>query len=228
MFFDFIKEILFPLFCVECGDEGTFLCSPCFGSIHLSGIFACPVCHVHNGTGNVCGTCVDGTHLRSVISAGDFSLPIMGKLVHALKYEFIEDAYTYIEQMINAFVEQEASRFAICEAIVAIPLHKRRFVERGFNQSDMVACTLSKALQKPVLPLLQRKNYTAKQALLSKFERAKNVQDAFEINRKTQIPDVILLVDDVYTTGSTMNSAARVLTAHTPYVEVRGFTFGRG
>ncbi len=99
------------------------------------------------------------------------------------------------------------------EAIIPVPLHPARLRERGFNQALLLAKTLGKAHNKPVLPrALRRIRNTIPQVQLDHSEREKNVRGAFAVRNRQEIMDKnLLLVDDVFTTGATVNECARVL-----------------
>lgn len=97
--------------------------------------------------------------------------------------------------------------------LVPVPLHPRRLRERRFNQSAELARTLSKLTGLPCQDLLRRTRYTTAQAALSRKERLKNLAGAFlPVARKgATIPSHILLIDDVFTTGSTAHECATAL-----------------
>jgi len=96
--------------------------------------------------------------------------------------------------------------------IVPIPLHWTRFAKRGFNQAEQMAKEISKQTGKPVLQILKRTKKTKFQATLSKLGRAENLKEAFVLQEKKIVPGcTFLLVDDLYTTGATLKSAARCL-----------------
>jgi len=107
------------------------------------------------------------------------------------------------------------------DAIVPVPLHRARERERGYNQSSMLALGVSSVLSIPVYETyLRRTHYTVSQTLLSASERRTNVQNAFaavpssarsSVRSSVRCPAHVLLVDDVFTTGSTLNACASAL-----------------
>lgn len=101
------------------------------------------------------------------------------------------------------------------DCIVPVPLHKGKLRRRGFNQAELLAAELSNQIGIPIILLLTKKKKTKDQKTLSKEQRKRNLFHAFVINTKSNlsgmIPRSVLLVDDVYTTGSTMNACATVL-----------------
>jgi ComF family protein len=105
-------------------------------------------------------------------------------------------------------------RYTSIDYIVPIPLHWTRFIQRGYNQAEESAHTISSHARKPVVSLLKRVKWTRYQSSLTGAERKHNVADAFMLNVKQ--PEIyynkhLLLVDDLMTTGVTLNQAAREL-----------------
>ncbi|MBI4526449.1 MAG: ComF family protein [Deltaproteobacteria bacterium] len=99
------------------------------------------------------------------------------------------------------------------DAIIPVPLHRKRLRWRGFNQAVVLAREVSRAWNVPVDPfVLSRTRETPPQTQLTEEERRKNVRGAFVLNRKKSVKrKVLLLVDDVYTSGATARECSRVL-----------------
>ena len=106
------------------------------------------------------------------------------------------------------------------DCVIPIPLHWSRYAKRGFNQVDLLAEELSKELNVPVLNILERVKKTEFQSRLSSDEKKKNLQGAFRFSKKFNIKllenKTVLLVDDLLTTGSTLKSAASLLSLAKP------------
>ncbi len=134
----------------------------------------------------------------------------MKEILHALKYE---RRRTIAPRLGTLMRERGEALLRDADLAVPVPLHPRREYERGFNQAE----DLSNHLGLPVARLLRRVRYTPSQIDLPKEERRANVRDAFEINADPRslisVPCVVVLVDDVSTTGSTLEACARVLKA---------------
>jgi len=115
------------------------------------------------------------------------------------------------------------------DMIIPVPLHKKRYAERGFNQATLLARELKKVIQVPVkTKRLARAKNTPHQARLNREGRLKNVENAFRILSPEKIQGKqILLVDDVYTTGATMQTCAEVL-LEAGAKDVYGWTLARG
>ncbi|MEK7564634.1 MAG: ComF family protein [Patescibacteria group bacterium] len=134
------------------------------------------------------------------------------KLIHNLKYDFVKEiADTF-------YVALESERFnfrkLIFDFIIPVPLHKRRFKERGFNQSELISKKISEITEKPIFEnIIKRKVYRRPQMEVKNREsRIKNTQNIFEcVKHPTLDNKTILLIDDVATTGATLKECARTL-----------------
>jgi len=150
---------------------------------------------------------------------------LIGKIVRGFKYNYVEELSIVIEKLVSEFVEKHLDYFLNTDYIVPVPLHKKREAERGFNQSELIAQVVSKISRKPIFNLLTRCHNTRHQARLNREERLVNVKDAFVAPQK--VSGKILLVDDVYTTGSTMRECTCVL-LKAGADRVCGFSLARG
>jgi ComF family protein len=108
-------------------------------------------------------------------------------------------------------------------------LHKKQYVKRQYNQAEVLAGNLSKATGIPVAPqALSRARETRAQYTLNKQERVKNIKNAFQVKDGTRLPGAkILVIDDICTTGSTINECARVL-KQAGAMEVYGLVLAHG
>jgi len=135
------------------------------------------------------------------------------KLIHFLKYK----EYRSIGHRIGELVAEKIGekRFNSAKIVaIPIPLHPIKYRERGYNQARLIARGLSQVTGIPNRPnLLKRVKNTKSQTKLSKKERKNNMADAFQASRFDSNSKEIILIDDVYTTGATMDSAAKALKA---------------
>ena len=188
----------------------------------------------HPLDGAVCDTCwacvrtTPGLHERfasdhavdCAAAIGDYEGSLRD-IIHALKYE----GRRSIAPPLGALMRTAgADLLRGADVVVPVPLHPRRERSRGFNQAD----DLARALGLPVRPLLRRIRYTTSQIELPKDERQRNVHDAFALSDKPEglSPQVVVLVDDVSTTGATLEACASVLKAAGAQ-EVRALTAAR-
>lgn len=114
------------------------------------------------------------------------------------------------------------------DLVTAVPLYKRREQERGFNQSVLIARSTATFLNRPYRNLLARTKDTTSQTTISRRERRENIHGAFQCAGLIPAGATLLLIDDVYSTGSTMKEAASVLKQHgvTVYGAVIAYNFG--
>jgi ComF family protein len=203
--FNLIKETLFPIFCMECGREGEWWCDECLSKQdNCSGEFDASASVLH------------GAFAFAPYSE---QRPI-GKLIRAFKYNFASDIENVLEKIIvsNNKFENFAERIFVENClIVPVPLHSRRERERGYNQAGVIARIIAKNYGQNKSAVeekcLSRVRYTIQQAKLNKKEREQNVCDAFVWKGDAKCPENIILVDDVFTTGATLESCAKALHA---------------
>lgn len=221
------RDALFPLFCAACGmAEGVWLCARCRLRM-MPSHSACPLCHVVTPGGSPCADCAGNSSLARVTSVLAYERGSPAEaLIRAWKYAFARDS----ERELFHFFRLGIADIAMAggDVIVPVPLHPRRFAERGFNQSEVVGRWFSQVTGMPLLPMLRRVRYTTQQARLDRRERQKNLRGAFAPLGRTSAAGLhIVLVDDVYTTGATMQECARVLLS-AGAAEVAGVTLARG
>jgi len=220
--------MLFPKLCLGCQKEGTYLCDDCRTLLEISEFNYC-LCNQNpqrlpqgqkSGLPAQAGKCSRCQNKN--LSGLYFALPykektLTRKLIHQFKYPpYLKDlAKTLASILIEHFVLAKNNTNEIWNnsILMPVPLDKNKLKIRGYNQSGELAKELSKVLQVPVISdnLIKIKP-TKPQMELTKSEREMNLKDAFKtINPSELAGKKIFLVDDVYTTGSTMEECARVL-----------------
>ena len=134
-------------------------------------------------------------------------------LLHELKYRGRTDVGEYIGTMYGTILKESENLFNKADIIIPIPLHIEKLRKRGYNQSDHFAKGLSNSLQIPWSnSLIQRKIFTETQTGKNRIERWENVDDIFEFNNQDFYKNKhIILVDDVITTGATIEACANAL-----------------
>lgn len=199
---------LLPIPCLLCGtsNDHDCICPACHDQLPLLN-HACPRCALPLQQTMLCGQCLAAPPEQDA----SFSLfqyqPPVDLLITNLKYhDKLALTGLFAKQMASQLQERE-----LPQLLIPIPLHPRRLRERGYNQSLELAKQLSKQLDIAVRQdVLTRVKDTLPQASLSFSERKKNMTKAFQLN-KTDIPSHIALIDDVLTTGNTVNVAAKTL-----------------
>ncbi|MFA6427616.1 MAG: ComF family protein [Candidatus Magasanikbacteria bacterium] len=223
-----VKDIVFPMYCLGCNVEGSFVCEQCFKTLDLSGVFCCPVCHAKQPDGVCCEACRPQSSLDLHIAITPYQEhSLKGNIIHTLKYSYAQDILGTCEKIFLHFL----SRYKLeADFLIPIPLHKRRYAERGFNQAELLAQIISNIMHIPLLKPLKRSRHTKQQAKLNRGGRLTNLANAFEIEetQKDMIKNkTIIIVDDVFTTGSTMQECAKVLKENNA-TQTIGFTIARG
>ncbi|WP_269538702.1 ComF family protein [Cerasicoccus fimbriatus] len=133
------------------------------------------------------------------------------EIVHEIKYRKGRHLLPDLQPILK---RRAKFRSFLCDAVlIPIPLHPTRQRERGYNQSELIARELSAASGSPMADILRRTKFTETQTRLDRAARQANLRGAFELAKGAQLaPDQrYILVDDVFTTGATLNSAAKTL-----------------
>ncbi|MFW2478750.1 MAG: double zinc ribbon domain-containing protein [Lentimonas sp.] len=219
-----LADVFFARSCVHCGDAVEdspydFLCGACSREIFLSTPPACSTCGFPFfgmlAGPKICPHCTD---LNPLFDEGKTLFLTKGparSMIHELKYHsgfyILEDAARMIEEA--PFYQQYIDN----AILVPVPLHPTKLRERGFNQSDKIAQMLENITKQrsKVENLLIRTRFTQTQTHLNREQRHQNVKNAFALApNAVVIPDQqYILVDDVFTTGSTLNACAQILQA---------------
>lgn len=200
---------LFPPECGGCGESGARWCSACQKKVQLIKGFVCLSCGLPQEISELCYRCEhDHPSYTSLRSWSVFEEPVR-HAIHRLKYRRDIGLGEALSTQLFSFVHDLGWPV---ELIVPIPLGKKRYQERGYNQVAMVALPLSMQLGLKYSPnALDRIKETRSQVGLSAAERRENVQDAFKAERNIVGGCRVLLIDDVTTTGATLSSAATAL-----------------
>lgn len=207
---DFIS-LFFPNICLACSAPlnkfETCVCTSC--NFHL------PKTNFHKDIDNPIEKMFWGRiNLHS--AAAYFYFQKAGKvqhLIHQLKYKGQQVVGEYIGELYGLEL-QKAELFKTVDYIVPVPLHPKKLRKRGYNQSECFAKGLSKSMNAVIVNDLQRTFFTQTQTKKSRFERWKNVGNVFELSNKEKFANKhILIVDDVITTGSTIEACANHFTA---------------
>jgi len=205
-------DILFPKFCVGCGDEGQFLCGACKAGLIFSAP-SCPLCQLRNFDGVLCSSCQEKSGLRRFLAPFSYRRELARDLIHAYKYEGVRELADYFSQTIAEFLNFYRVRLDGRFILVPIPLHRRREAERGFNQARLLAEKLGGRFGCEVVDALKRRRRTEQQIEMESYDkRRENVAGAFEvINGELVKNHAVILIDDVSTSGATIFEAARLL-----------------
>jgi competence protein ComFC len=212
---NFLLDILFPKFCLCCKREGSYLCQDCLSVLEIMENSFClcenPVRLAETGK---CRKC-QRRQLAGLYFAVSYKNNLVKNLIHQFKYEpYIKGLSVSLALIIITHFDLIQKNFEQGDyVLIPVPLAKKRLKGRGFNQSEEIAKELSGRLGIPLFSdaLLKIKS-TAPQTELAKEERLENIRGVFSVENAEKIKNKkILLVDDVYTTGSTMEECSRIL-----------------
>ena len=234
-----VNEILFPAFCVNCREEGTFLCSDCLSLIDIFDRQYCAFCQAPRVVpdGKTCPSCKNRHKLDSLFCASSYKGKIVKKLINQFKYQpyarvlakdlvaLIFLHFSRLGKPIEFLDKQRNGEFLV----VPVPSYIKKMKFRGFNPSQDIAKIFAKALEIEFAPeALKKIKETPAQAELGKEQRMENIKGVFACSGKNAVKNrKILLIDDVFTTGSTIEECARVLKS-AGAKEVLGIVVARG
>lgn len=212
-------DFLFPQRCVSCGRLGSYVCPDCFVKIKTIDTPICPVCTKPFFHGLTHPRCQGRLRPDGLTCLFAYQGPIR-TILKKIKFSSIFDLLPEVADLAKEEIEENEVlyKFFVKEKplVVPIPLHWFRKNERGFNQSAFLGKQVAQNWNLTFCgDLLLREKYTSPQAKLKKKDRGSNIKHVFKINNSlsilmSQYPS-ILLVDDIWTTGSTMREAGRVL-----------------
>jgi len=219
-----ILDLLFPPRCVGCREMGALLCAKCLDAFELIEPPLCPHCGRPRSNGRLCPVCqhdplqIDG--IRSVA----YSDGTLREAIHGFKYSNLRDLAVPLGRLMSDYWEKTPLP---AEIIVPVPLHPDRLRERGYNQATLLAKELGKSIGLPISEnSLVRVRATRPQVELSAQERKENVRDAFRCSNAELEGKRVLLVDDVCTTGSTLQ-ACSIASRQAGALSVWAFTLAR-
>jgi competence protein ComFC len=226
---------LYPPHCAKCladTEPSVHLCATCAGQARRIEAPFCRQCsQPFEGAIEgefVCAQCRD-RHLSFDCAVACYqSRDVVREFIHRFKY----DRHFYLRRPLADWLAETLEEPRITaqpyDAFVPVPLHRARYRERDFNQAEELARLVAKRAGKPVLQALQRIRYTTTQTRLSREERMENLRNAFRVRHASLVQSRhLILVDDVFTTGSTVEECARVL-RQAGAASVRVVTVARG
>ena len=208
--FGFRKAFLDFLFyetCFSCGKSGATVCKRCLNSLEPARL-KCLKCGQHNPYGLYCAGCSSESRPNQVLAIYRYN-NLAKDLIHIFKYE---------DGQLLASIFGDKLSFAIKKyrlndfVLVPIPLSKKRLRYRGYNQSFLLVNEISRHEGVPFADIMERRQSVLSQVQTgSRGERRQNVKGIFSIKKDIDLPRKIILVDDVITTGATVEEAAKVL-----------------
>lgn len=216
-----IKKLLLPFTCIACESVGNYICRSCLDSVPIRRNNLCPRCEKNNTLlGEVCQACLmrRGYYLDGVLVATYYDHPIASKLIKDFKFLGFKENAKYLAEILSKKIKLSPGFLLEESILVGVPIHLKKFRLRGFNQTELILEELQKLMAKDAIKIKTDKEiilknifHTAQSKTKSMTERRKNVKNTFAVNEKKKIPQNIIILDDVMTTGATLNEMARVL-----------------
>ena len=201
-----VRDRALPQSCFFCGDSSTeTVCAPCAAELPRLAKQVCPRCQLDAANGEVCGRCLKKPPLwEHLIAQWRYEFPLDRAMVSA-KYHHAFAIYRW------AAVHRHAWPFAAGATLIPVPLAELRLQSRGYNQAQLIAEEMAKRFALKVdTDAVIRIRETEVQQRLNWIERRQNVRSAFVATRSF-MGEAVVLIDDVLTTGATLNSLARAL-----------------
>jgi len=240
---DFILDLIFPIECLGCGAEGVWLCKTCFRQLPLQAEQYCLNCKKPNEFGQFCPACASAYSLDGVWIAGNYENKIIAALIKNLKYHFAKDLAKILGEFLILFLRNLINKGRIGRTdlslgldkkkikkirqtpeiifdfknclLIPVPLHPRRERWRGFNQAEILARAVAENYNLELnTGKLIRMKHKKPQTKLDSVARQKNIQGCFAWQGENLNKQNIILIDDVVTTGATLNECAKVLKAN--------------
>lgn len=213
---NFLIELLFPRRCPVCDKPvdkmGRYICRKCRKKVQYVKSPLCLKCgkSVKDETQEFCEDCRNFNHIFDRGRAL-YEYDSMKEAIYRFKYRGRKEYADFFGKELAEKLGEEIKGFK-ADAIVPVPLHKEREKKRGYNQAALVARSLGKELHIPVNEkLIYRKKATLAQKNLKGKERQNNLKNAFKIGQNDVKLKTIIVVDDIYTTGATMDEVSMCL-----------------
>jgi len=203
-----LLDFIWPQFCLGCQREGSLCCGYCLNDILLVEPKA------------ITWPDEDKKYFDACFICCEYQNKLLQKIIKQYKYSYLEN----LSSVLTNILERQARQLALGKNTIIsnVPLHKNKKRQRGFDQTEIIARQLARQLDLQYQPLLKRVRATKTQAQLSKQQRMNNVADVFELlpaGGASAAGHNILLIDDITTTGSTLNQAAKAL-KNGPYGQI--------
>lgn len=195
--------------CLQVQAKSQILCDACLDNLErVDVLHACKACKRPMVEALVCGDCLQNPWHFQTLHVAAYYNPMARYLMHQFKFY---QGLMLLPQLSGLMIDsmRESLQDARPDVIVPVPLHRLRILWRGFNQAHELAKRVGRVFDIPVNPQLARKiKYTKAQARLKFSERGKHLKSSFRVQVSSSIKHV-LIIDDVFTTGNTVNALAQ-------------------
>lgn len=209
-------SLIYPRRCPVCDNVvpkiGTYICPECTEKLNYIKEPVCQKCgkELDGFETEYCRDCREDTHAYTK-GAALYSYPCVRQSIYRIKYEGRRE---YLDFYADEIVRRLGSQIRLWEpdGIIGVPLFKKRQQKRGYNQAEILAKRIGKQMKIPVYTdLVKRCRNTVPQKGLDVAQRQNNLKKAFIIGENVVKLNTIIIIDDIYTTGSTIDAIARLL-----------------
>jgi len=209
-------NLCFPPVCLHCHeqipDQTFWLCGNCQQRLQPVPEAHCPKCGCPSDT-EACPNCAEMHYAFDRAVSLYLYEGAIKTVIHNLKYSGFSRIADWLANIAFQTIQADTDLQSV-DMVCPVPLHRVRQRERGYNQSALIARAMAVKLQKPFQEhILVKNRNTASQTAMSRTARLSNVRGSFRMGKSAVRGKRILLVDDVFTTGSTVNEASRTLRA---------------
>ncbi|MFA5023991.1 MAG: ComF family protein [Patescibacteria group bacterium] len=205
----FLLDLLFPINCLGCRAEGIWLCEKCFRRLKF----------------NTKEYFLKTPYLKRIFLAGDYDDELLAKLIKHLKFNSLEaigltlgrflvlfwQGIIFNQNILSPGFKNLTPSRATNILVIPVPLSLKRYRARGFNQAEIIARYFSDQFGYELNLNLKRIKHRRPQSSLGEAKRQENIKDAFAWTGPKLTGQTIVLIDDVVTTGATLNESARIL-----------------
>lgn len=229
-----IGELLFPRSCVVCKASGSYLCMHCRSQLKAYPE-VCTICNKFSKDFRICPHCKKNAHAIEHIIVGFYYNSHIKQLILHLKYHHRYDVAHFLAERLALLVAIHLGNTVNADntLIIGVPSHrKRKWLVKGYNQSELLAKHLARIKNIPYCHLVKKTRHTQSQVQLNRNQRLKNLQHAFALVAHHQeiLPSRIqhlIIVDDITTTGASLNEVAKTIKLHYPNLRIHGLVIGK-
>ncbi|MEX2090998.1 MAG: phosphoribosyltransferase family protein [Candidatus Paceibacterota bacterium] len=195
----FVMDAVFPIRCIDCGVFESYFCNSCLAGVKIKND----------------SEIVGQVHLFSVAGYGGKNIE---KAIKIFKYGFVKDMAEPLVELVRIYIDLISAHnlnvFRNNPVLIPVPLHKKRLNWRGFNQSEILADNIAHIynLETRRDILIRNKNTEPQAEIKDKETRLVNVKDSFDCSENLKGRNIVL-IDDLCTTGATLNECAKALAA---------------
>ena len=203
-------DLFFPPWCIGCGREGKYLCDACRRQLPFISPPICSICGRPLTVDNTCPGCIGPQAKIDGIRAPFLFGGVIRQAIHELKYRNLKVIAPLLADFLHDYLIENPLHG---DVVVPVPIHQKRHRERGYNQSSLIARELSSMSGLPLAEdcLIRKTNTPPQVRTTSAAERWQNMADAFTCVDRRLAGKHILLIDDVSTSGATLNACAAAL-----------------